>query len=72
MPGSLIGREAELKRTKALLATEGGPAALVLLGDPGVGKSRLLAESIAGVDRPTYRVVGYEPEQLVPLAAASD
>jgi len=70
--GPLVGRRGELERITSLLDPDGEPAALVLVGDPGVGKSRLLAESIAGCDLPVYRVVGYEPEQLVPLAAASD
>jgi predicted ATPase len=39
---------------------------------PELGKSRLIAESTAGIALPPYRVVGYEPEQLGPLAAASD
>src|SRR5437763_259945 len=43
------------------------------MGDPGSGKTRLLAEA---VDRfapdDTARIVGYEPEQSVPLAACAE
>jgi class 3 adenylate cyclase/tetratricopeptide (TPR) repeat protein len=43
----LVGREAELERLLGLWHTvpaEGRPALAVLLGDPGIGKSRLLSE----------------------------
>src|SRR5256886_13508292 len=43
------------------------------MGDPGSGKTRLLAEA---VDRfapdGTARIVGYEPEQSVPLGACAE
>lgn len=50
--GPLIGREAELARLRSLLqtaATEHRLQALTLIGEPGVGKSRLLQELQAGV-----------------------
>lgn len=41
----LVGRSAELARlTSALADLDATPSALVLVGDPGVGKSRLLGE----------------------------
>jgi DNA-binding CsgD family transcriptional regulator len=44
----LIGREAETARLHELIAAVGkGGAALVLRGDPGIGKSALLAEAAA-------------------------
>jgi DNA-binding NarL/FixJ family response regulator len=48
-------------------------AAAVVIGDPGSGKSRLLAEAAARAELPNQlRIVGYEPESEVPLASASD
>jgi AAA ATPase domain len=48
-------------------------AAAVIVGDPGCGKSRLLAEAAARANVPApFRAVGYEPEREVPLASASD
>jgi DNA-binding CsgD family transcriptional regulator/tetratricopeptide (TPR) repeat protein len=52
---------------------DGRPAAAVVVGDPGSGKSRLLAEVVARVDiEPKLRVGGYESERQVPFAGASD
>jgi AAA ATPase domain len=46
--GALLGREVETERLIALLeGIEDGGAALVLRGEPGIGKSRLLAEAVA-------------------------
>ena len=50
-----------------------GVAAAVVTGDPGSGKTRLLAKYVEriGVDDPP-RIVGYQPEQGVPLSASAD
>jgi hypothetical protein len=46
--GPLLGREAETKLLTALLdGIQSSGAALVLRGEPGIGKSRLLAEAAA-------------------------
>ena len=46
----LLGRDAETERLISLLSgIEQSGAALVLRGEPGIGKSRLLAEAV-GVD----------------------
>src|SRR5437879_8171185 len=54
-------------------ASAGEVAAAIVVGDAGCGKSRLLAEA---ADRSAlarvFRIIGYEPERQVPLAAASD
>lgn len=49
-----------------------GPQVLLVVGEPGIGKSRLLAEATAQLDvGPVRRLVGFEPERDVPLAAAA-
>ena len=71
MSGVFVGREAELERIRRVLDTRSGAA--VIVGDPGSGKSRLVEEAVKGIaEIAVFRVVGYEPERLVPLAAASD
>src|SRR5690349_8259056 len=47
---AFVGRESEAARLRALLGLDDGPqSALVLLsGDAGIGKTRLLAEVVAG------------------------
>ena len=46
--GPLFGRDAEIETLRSLLdAIERGGGALVLRGEPGIGKSRLLAEATA-------------------------
>ncbi len=43
-PGPLLGRDAEIELLASLLdGIQGGGTALVLYGEPGIGKSRLLA-----------------------------
>src|SRR5688572_4196432 len=73
--GVFVGRVAELTALGQIVAAadEGETAAAVVVGDPGSGKSRLLAEAAARTELSArFRVVGYEPERQVPLAAAAD
>jgi DNA-binding CsgD family transcriptional regulator/tetratricopeptide (TPR) repeat protein len=71
-----VGRTEELGALLAAVARtagEGRSVAAVVVGDPGCGKSRLLAEVVARVDIETkLGVRGYEPERDVPFAGASD
>jgi predicted ATPase len=70
-----VGRAAELAGLAEIAGAPlaGDVAAAVVVGEPGSGKSRLLAEAAARAEATTqFRVVGYEPEQQVPLAAAAD
>jgi predicted ATPase len=72
---AFVGRVDELAALAEIggAAVRGEVAAAIVMGDPGSGKSRLLAEAAARAELPEqFRVVGYEPEREVPLAAASD
>ena len=49
------------------------PTAAIVTGEPGCGKTRLLAEVVAGLrSLNVVRVVGFEPSQAVPLAAVGE
>ena len=70
-----VGRQDELAALGEITgaAAAGQVAAAVVVGEPGSGKSRLLAEAAGRAPLSNrFRVVGYEPEREVPLAAASD
>lgn len=76
MRGPLIGRRTELALLQDALglAVHGhGPMTVLVTGPPGSGKTRLLHEAVARTETASrLRVVGYEPEHAVPLAAARD
>ena len=67
----LVGRESERRTIGALLAGArvGDSRALVLSGEPGIGKTALLteAETLVG-DMRVLRAQGVESEQFVPFA----
>jgi DNA-binding CsgD family transcriptional regulator len=67
----LFGRDAEERQIAALVAAarNGRGGALLILGDPGIGKSSLLA--LRGRDRGMRElaVTGYEAESKIPYAA---
>src|SRR5213592_2063848 len=70
-----VGRREELAELDEITgaAAAGQVAAAVVVGEPGSGKSRLLTEAAGQAPLSNrFRVVGYEPEREVPLAAASD
>ena len=49
------------------------PAAALITGEPGSGKSRLLRESVTHLDSGrTVSVAGFEPTERIPLAAVGD
>ncbi len=73
---TFVGREAELETIlDAARASFHArmPEAILIVGEAGMGKSRLLSEAASRLQvRNVFRVTGYEPERSVPLAAASD
>ena len=72
---TFVGRAGELTALEevARAAGAGEVAAALVVGEPGSGKSRLLAEAAGrGPLAHVFRVSGYEPERPVPLAAVSD
>lgn len=71
-----VGRRHELGALVSLQQRgrqERSPAAALVSGEPGSGKTRLLAEAVkqATVDR-VVRIVGFEPIQPIPLAAVGE
>jgi DNA-binding CsgD family transcriptional regulator len=72
---AFVGRAEELAALREVgnAASAGEVAAAIVVGDAGCGKSRLLSETAdrSGLAR-VFRIIGYEPERHVPLAAASD
>jgi DNA-binding CsgD family transcriptional regulator len=68
-----VGRTAELDAlAETVIASSAGPAAAIVLGEPGSGKTRLLAEARSRTElAQSFAVVGYEAGRAIPLAAAA-
>jgi DNA-binding NarL/FixJ family response regulator/tetratricopeptide (TPR) repeat protein len=76
VPGEFVGRAAEIAALRdqcRLVYRDRLPAVAVVVGDPGAGKSRLLAElrRLDGVP-PSISIAGYELEESVPLTCARE
>jgi predicted ATPase len=71
---AFVGRTEELRTLAGLAASvSDGPAVAIVLGEPGSGKTRLLAEAANEIPiSGRARIVGYEPERQVPLSSAAD
>jgi DNA-binding CsgD family transcriptional regulator len=76
MPAAIIGREDELGSIEAFLArVRRGPSALVLSGEPGVGKTILWQAGVEQAQEQAYRVLrcrGIEAEVTLSFASLSD
>lgn len=71
---TLVGRERERRYIDAAIAgaRRGNPSAIAVVGEPGIGKSALLADTRARhPDANVIAVVGVEAEQSIPFAALS-
>lgn len=76
MSSPFVGRQHELETLHAVqqrARADRAPGAVLITGEPGTGKSRLLMEILAQADAArTVRLVGFEPMQPIPLAAAGE
>jgi DNA-binding CsgD family transcriptional regulator len=76
MAAPFVGRDEELTAIAEVAGSvlhDRRPAAILVLGEPGQGKTRLLAEVAKPAGFGHYlHVLGYEPERNVPLAAARE
>lgn len=74
--GAMIGRQAELARLRKSLPRCGGPsAALAIVGEPGIGKSRLaaaLVEEANAADAGIHIFFGDAQKRTTPFAAARE
>jgi DNA-binding CsgD family transcriptional regulator/tetratricopeptide (TPR) repeat protein len=69
-----VGRAEQLDQVAQLeqrARNEHAPAAVLVIGEPGSGKTRFLAEVLQRSRLRSARVHGFEPSQTVPLAAAA-
>ena len=76
MTTAVIGREREQSAIQSLIATVGdGPQALVLSGEPGIGKTVLWEEGLSGAKQQSRRVLVHrsvEAETSLSFTALSD
>ncbi len=73
---AVVGRERELARIEAFAASPvDGPAALVIGGDAGIGKTTLWRHGLRALDEAGFRVLAATPtasERSLPLSAFTD
>ncbi|WP_419703549.1 AAA family ATPase [Promicromonospora sp. NFX87] len=69
--GALLGRDEEQHRLAALLgaARNGRGGSLLVLGEPGIGKTCLLTDAARRTGVDVLRLDGYESESAMPFAA---
>lgn len=69
---AFVGRARELDVLSGLAEPHHGPGVALIFGEPGSGKTRLLAEARGRVSvDASFAMTGFEPERQVPLATAS-
>ena len=68
-----VGRRTELATVETLLpqVDAGRAAAVLVIGDPGLGKTELLRELMSRIDLPAVRMHGYEPARDIPFSLAA-
>jgi DNA-binding CsgD family transcriptional regulator len=74
-PAPLLGREAELARVASIVSGRGGARGLVLVGEPGIGKTAVWDEALAAARQAGVRVLAArasEPELQLSFVALSD
>jgi DNA-binding CsgD family transcriptional regulator len=72
---ALLGRDEEVAALEALAATEGGPAALVIEGEAGIGKTALWTHGLDEARRRSLRTLACRPresEAELPFVALGD
>ncbi|WP_344244650.1 LuxR family transcriptional regulator [Isoptericola hypogeus] len=70
-PGGLLGRESEQRRVVEMIgaARNGHGSALLVLGEPGMGKTALVDDASPGAGMQVLRLDGFESESAMPYAA---
>jgi DNA-binding NarL/FixJ family response regulator len=70
--GVFVGRFAEIDALCALggVVAAGRAGAAVVVAEPGLGKTRLLAEVVPRLEYPCLQLQGFEPAREIPLGAA--
>jgi DNA-binding CsgD family transcriptional regulator len=70
---AFVGRSRELAALAEIVdKSRTGPTAAIVVGEPGSGKSRLVAQARSKIRlQQIFTVVGYQAERQVPLAAAA-
>jgi DNA-binding NarL/FixJ family response regulator len=68
-----VGRRIELATVETLLPQVGAgrTAAVLFIGEPGLGKTELLRELMSQIDLPAVRMHGYEPAREIPFSLAA-